>query len=306
MARGAFVFRSVLLLGLTGCVGATTAISPSANGVPYYLPKSLVEVAFTRGETPKVTATVIEVANQAHRYVLSYSASGSSDDNFCVKRTDTGLLSSVYFSGQDRSGDILLNIIQLLAESGAEFAPDVTKEIPPDTVTMLIDPSNPAEIQAFNREISPYHLSFGDIPVRSGFSCEPDSVCFATKVAVPIKLSKGNNLVSAQKVDIVDYSNYGSIRLDRAFLSVRVNKLDFNNGVLTSMRVRKDSELLAASTLPLRAIERLLAVPGNAIAAAFGTYEEKKAYAERKSTLPKVESDTRDATLLDIDKCVPS
>jgi hypothetical protein len=83
----------------------------------------------------------------------------------------------------------------------------------------------------------------------------------------------------------VDQNAYGSIDVRRAFMTVGITKLDFHNGILTAVRIRKDSEALAASEFPLRAIERLIAVPGNGIAVAFGTYAQKSQYLQQQQTL---------------------
>ena len=90
-------------------------------------------------------------------------------------------------------------------------------------------------------------------------------------------------------------------------MSIRVTKLDFNNGVLATFRVRKDSEALAASEFPLKAIERLIAVPGNGIAISMETFAEKQQYLQNQQQLANAAGTQPPAAptgLVDIDTCM--
>lgn len=91
-------------------------------------------------------------------------------------------------------------------------------------------------------------------------------------------------------------------------MTARFTKLDFDGGVLTSVRIRKDSEALAASEFPLKAIERVLAVPGNSVALAMASYDQKLAYLQHRKALQdagaKSETASQPVTLLDIDTCL--
>jgi hypothetical protein len=299
---------------LAGCTGLETHVAPHANGVPYYLPRSLVELTFTPSaaatdqqpeQAPTVTAKNVEIADLSQRYVASYAASPYSDDRLCIARTETGLLKKVYFSADDRLDDFLLNVIQLLAGFDGAKAPPGKLNMragPRAPVSMLVDPFDRQQIAAFNRLIKPYRVEFPALPSRkSNFVCPPDTICFATRVSVPIALMAGTTFIGQSKVDIVDASNHGSINVQRAFMTERVTKLDLTDGILTSLRVRKNSEALAASEFPLKAIERLLAVPGNAVAVALSGYEEKKAYLERQKALGITPLQSSQATGLPVD-----
>src|SRR5215472_7731569 len=90
------------------------AYAPIRDGLPYYLPRSLIDLAVSKDPTKGVTisANPNDVANLDQRYILYYKANPFSDDALCVGR-EKGLLSKIYFSGNDQTGEVLLNVIQL-------------------------------------------------------------------------------------------------------------------------------------------------------------------------------------------------
>ncbi len=293
----------------TSCVGVRTDLAPHRDGVPYYLPRTLIELTFTPGERPAIAAVPVEIADLSQRYVTSYAANGFADDRICIVRTKTGLLTKVYFSADDRSDDFLLDIVQLAGEAGGGGgAAESLSELdtgPTAPVVMLIDPYDPQQIAEFNKRISPFRIEFPSLPIPvNDFVCPNDSVCFATKATVPIQVKHGTEFITQSSVEMVDAAIHGSLNLKREFMTDRVTKLDFDMGVLTSLRVRKDSEALAVAEFPLKAIERLLAVPGNAVAVAFGSYADKKAYANRRKDLGSIPPTPGPVVLIDTDTCL--
>ncbi|MBX4962151.1 hypothetical protein [Rhizobium binae] len=290
-----------LFFVLAGCAGVQTYSTYTSNSTIYRLPKSMLKLEFTEPDT--LTATPMTFASSKVQY-LQYSPNAFSDDVICIVPGQTGLLRSVYFAAQDRTADVLLNVVQLLA---GEFAPEGKNAAAAPTKKVgFIDPSRPATLTAFNKQISPYRIEMDSIPdTSSTFECPADSVCYATKVSVPIKLQKGSELKDVISVDLVDTAHYNSLRVDRAFMTAKVTKLDFQDGVLTGVRIRKDSEALAVSTFPLKVIERILSVPVNAIALAFGTAADREKYKSDKDKLIKVEPNSPQA-LMDLDKCIPN
>lgn len=285
---------------ISSCGSVATNETPKGDGVPYYLPRSLVELTFTPTQPPKeaggtaappaISAKTVEIADPTQRYVASYVAIPFADDRLCILRIQTGLLQKIYFSSDDRLDDFLINVTQLITPGG-DFAPTPNKiglpGEPTAPVSMLIDPFDKTQIAAFNRLLGPYRISFPNLPppTASTFTCPADSVCFATRISVPIVLSAGSRFVSQTKAEVVDTTNHGSLNIKRALMTERVTKVDLTDGVLTSIRIRKNSEALAVSEFPLRVTERLLAVPGNALTASLASYEEKKSYLEKQKQL---------------------
>ena len=128
-------------------------------------------------------------------------------------------------------------------------------------------------------------------------------------MTVPVRITYHGQLVAQNTVNVVDPTAYGSMDVSRAFMTTKVTKLDFEQGVLIGLRIRKNSEALAVSELPLLAIERLIAVPGNGIAASFGTYAQKTQYLNDQQELTKAQVYAQSEApkgLIDVATCIPS
>jgi hypothetical protein len=220
----------------------------------------------------------------------------------------------VYFQGNDRTGDVLLNVVQLAGNiaSPAPRPPLAAPPAPtPNSVSMTIDPAKDQDVRSFEKRLGPgFRLSIDSPPARQHpFLCPKDSICFATRITVPVKITYHGQLVAQSTVDVVDPTAYGSMDVSRAFMSVRVTKLDFDHSVLIGLRIAKNSEALAVSEFPLQAIERLIAVPGNGIAVSFGTYAQKQQYLENQKTLtqgaPQANAQPIAQALVDVGACLP-
>jgi len=257
-----------------------------------------------------------DIADSSQRYMAYYAANPFADDGLCIGRVPEGLLNAVYFQGNDRTGDVLLNVIQLagtIASPPVPRPPLAASPAPaPNFVSMIIDPTNDQDIRSFEQKLGRgFRLSIGGPPARRHpFLCPKDSICFATRVTVPVKITYHGELVLQSTVDVVDPTAYGSIDVSRAFMTTEVTKLDFDHGVLIGLRIRRDSEALAVSEFPLQAIERLVAVPGNGIAVAFGTYDQKTQYLKDQQELTKLQSSanppSQPQALADVGPCLPA
>jgi hypothetical protein len=330
----------------------TDSVQP-INGVPYYLPKSLLKLKFIpkdpddKEDVASIEVSSVNVANNDQRLVASYMASSFAEDRLCISRSPTGLLDKIYFSSEDRTNDILLNVVQL---AGA-LAPDnvASRSIlraakAGQTLEMLIDPYTD-DLKNLNSQLSGsgYVVELVNLPPKpSHFICPQNTICFGTKTTVAVQLRQlaptsqrlvaksssktkptktknlrqgkqpqvpAGNIVWMSTIEVID-PNYGSLDISRAVMTARLTKLDFDAGVLKSLRVQKGSEALAASELPLKAIERLLAVPGNAIGLAVGNSDEKREYLARRKALqdagavPPSTPPAPPSWLFDTDSCV--
>ncbi|MBR2686735.1 MAG: hypothetical protein IKE42_02690 [Aquamicrobium sp.] len=293
----------VLFITLGGC-SALTSEDKSSEGVPYHLPLSLIRYTVDQGaRTAKIDT--MDVVDKHTRY-LAYRENGFADENVCVDRTSTGLLNKVYFGSQDRTPDILLNISQLLAEGfqadGARKSPQAeaaSAGCSGTAVSPWMDPYDEEALAAFNRQLCGTRIKVPRELFHTGpaVQCPKDAVCFATKSDFFADLVKPDGAVVSptNKIAIATPRDIDWIKVREAFFNKRITQLDFDNGVLTTMRVRKESEILGLSQLPLNVVERVLAVPGNAIGMAFGTYQEKLFYLQRRKELHEANSATAPA-----------
>jgi hypothetical protein len=226
---------------------------------------------------------------------LSYQANAFADENVCIDRTSTGLLKKVYFGAQDRTADILIDILELLAKGGSRDQPGNPAEqksaCSGTAESKWMDPYDRVAINEFNSTLCGGMRI--DVPeatdeVAAPATCPVDAICFTTKSTMDVYLTgpKGNVLKALKPdQDVSSSRDVGWITVRDAFFNKRVTQLDFDNGALITMRVRKDSEVLGLVQFPLNAIERVLAVPGNAIGMAFSGYQERLVYLQRRKAL---------------------
>jgi hypothetical protein len=175
---------------------------PVRNGIPYYLPRSLVEltVATDKDKNASIAAKPHDIANQKQRYIAYYAPNPFSDDGLCIGRETNGLLSAVYFQGNDRTGDVLLNVVQLagnIASPPAPQPPLAAPKIPtPAPVSMIIDPTKEQDITSFERRLGPgFRLSIENPRTQQPqFLCPKDSICFATRITVAVRLATMDSL----------------------------------------------------------------------------------------------------------------
>lgn len=290
---------SISVLSMTllvaSCAALVTSYSPD-EGVPYFLPQTLVKFVVDVGNPAASKMDTIDVADRGQSYYLSYRSNSLADENLCIHRSKDGLLSKVYFGAQDRSSDILLNVVELIAR----IAPDgdeLGDGSPPVACSGIVesefmDPYDAGALQAFNEDprLCGVKVTVPNLPIHDGTtfaSCPSNAVCFATKSTYVALVSNRDGSGTAKKIEnaVASKRDIGWIKVRGAFFNKRITMMDFDGGILTTLRIRKDSELLGVSQLPLGVIERVLAVPGNALGMAFAGYKEKVLYLERQKQL---------------------
>lgn len=294
MCRSKFLWTIALCSLAAGCAALYSNPLP-AEGVPYFLPQTLVRYTVNQGNPAASKIDAIDVPDKSRPRYLSYRANGFSDENVCISRTDEGLLKAVYFGAQDRTADIILNIVQLFAEAGP-----VTPVIAPSSeaaggpcsrtvVSEWMDPYDKIALERFNRRLCKVRVEApAELDFTKGITdCPLDAVCFATKSKFNAYLVEPDGKVALpfDQKTVASKRDVGWLKVRGAFFNKRITQLDFQNGVLTTMRVKKDSEIAGLSQLPLNVVERVLSVPGNAIGMAFAGYQEKLVYLQRRKAL---------------------
>jgi hypothetical protein len=288
----------LVCLGLSGCaIGLTSESTADAEGTVYYLPKSLVEITVVKAGKPEsytISAQGKSVPDLDHRYVLSYQPNVLYDDRFCIGRDADGLLTTVQFAAEDKTQQIVYNISRLLAGAGQPrftVDPPVPPQVPPITFKMTIDPTDWRDVTAFEASMND---TFGkpadgraadklmlDMPgfthrQQKRIACPPDEICFRTMKTVPVGIRLGPSPRAVTYVDVVNPDDMGRVSVKRALLVERVTKLWFDRGALRGIVMRKPSEALGLSMLPLNVVKAVLSTPSDLIAGAFGDTKYKK------------------------------
>jgi hypothetical protein len=292
------IFRplsAIFAAALVSSCAALVSETQVSEGVPYYLPRTVVRFHVNQDAPERSVVEKLDVPDRANPYYLHYNASWLADENVCISRSTTGLLQKVYFGAQDRTSDILLNLVQTFARVGGPAAPqDAGAErlnfgrCAGEVVSAWQDPYDFDSIAKFNKRLCNVQVDIPDLRQNTrpaNVACPHDAVCFATKSSYrgAFRGIETGTAAAAINEEVASAADVGWIEVNRAFFNKRITMLDFDNGVLTTVRIRKDSELLGLSEWPIKAAERLLA--GNALGMAFSGYQERLIYLKQRKAL---------------------
>ncbi len=283
------------LSALFACAAVRTS-SSIHEGVPYFLPLTKVRYLVDLEEPAETRIETINVPDRSRPLYLSYAENAFADENICIDRTEDGLLRKVYFGSHDRLPDVILNVLEVIAQAGSPVAEleslerSVTRaECSGTAISEWMDPYDHEALRRFNATLCGYRV---EVPDFSGgaalptLQCPPYGVCFATKSTFQYSLrGPGGKIFRQENATVASRRDIGFITVETATFNKRITQLDFTDGALTTVRIRKDSEMLGLSELPLNAVERVLAVPGNAIGMAFAGYQERLLYLKQRKAL---------------------
>ncbi len=286
----------------------------------YYLPKSLIEVTVKKqGTGIKFEAKGVEVPDTKARYQLAFNPSIVSDDQFCVVRTDTGLLKQLTFITSDKTTDIAVNIAELLVRV---FAP-----VPSGTigraaknfgdlaegaviVTVTFDPLDKSSTGVASRQLRDALKAYGkegywlamdqkDTEILEKNYTPPGSnsgmVFVRTKTRMPVYMTKNGERIAIAYPSVVLPNSTSTVDIRRAFGVEKVTDIRFSNGVLVGLKIRKPSEALAVVETPLRILDRILSIPAGFFAKAFGSSEVDRAKNEAAQAKLKTQLDALQA-----------
>lgn len=286
------VFLAIPLLSLISACVALSSNDFATEGVPYFLPRTMVRYVVDQGDEPVLTIDKYQTADKSRPYYLSYNENALSDENVCIDRTKEGLLRRVYFGARDRTSDILLDLVQILAPSNAskELAetPSRRRSCSGTVVSEWMDPYDEVALAGFNRRLCNLRIEIPQFREEATALqvCPRNAVCFSTGSTLNAYLRGNDGTILDTKSESVNSArDIGWITVRGATFNKRITMLDFVDGALTTMRVRKDSETLGLAEFPLKAVERVLAVPGNAIGMAFAGYKERLLYLQQRKAL---------------------
>ncbi|MDP1774745.1 MAG: hypothetical protein Q8L15_20955 [Methylobacter sp.] len=301
---------------LYGCSAIKTITDTSPEGmfgIPYYLPKNLVELKVTRTVKGQDLSYAIEVKpilipDTENRFVLQRQPNPLASDRLCVARSNTGLLQSVQFATDDKTDEILVKLAELAAKvaktaaTGPAGLRGRAVDLPEGsiTATAIGDPEKPEMLRQQIIAVLPEVTSLefpGIMPYSKDRKCPPEAICFSTLTSTPVLINierNGLKLNAATTVSLVNFSQVGKLKIDRPFLVENITKLGFDNGVLTSMAFKQPSEGLALVSLPLDILDAVMAVPANFFSTALGgTFSDQKSILEQQKTLAGSQNDIR-------------
>ncbi len=224
------------------------------------------------------------------RFVLTYNSNPFFYDRYCVLTTPNGLLSSVEYATEDKTPNVVLALSELGRKLGTGFTRGQVagaEDDPVASVTVTFNPFDPVDRDAAAQVVNnSFRTRDINIDVRFDFpqlrqfgrdqgssKCHGDKgLCFRTKIRTPMQLwdKEAKAWTSSVLVDVVNPDYVGHFDLDRAFMVEKVVRLQFQEGALNQVIMRKPSEALQTVKLPLAVVDAILAVPANFISDATG------------------------------------
>lgn len=291
LAWGCSAFTSAALLASCSLPVAVDKIEGNQQyfeGLDYFLPKGIVDLTIksnsaTDKDGKPTGALKVSLSIDGVRYVpdplfhysVSLNHSTFFDDDISVAVDDKSLLKSVNSITSDRTGDV----IQKLAEAPTQILkanlfvdknPVVTKF----DIKFSLDPDSAADRARLNDYLSNLDpkIQFRARPLVSIPSSRslthPDCgihICFRTAMPYAFELftTKGSDLtVVARQIAVLPNPHVvGQIPITRAPFVKKEFKLDFTNGMLTSVHLTNPSEALAFVQIPISVAKAIVSIP---------------------------------------------
>lgn len=258
-----------------------------------------------RGYGIDITDDWKSIPDREQAYCLDYLGSITSRDEVGIIRTDEGLLRRVYTRAEDRSVAIAKTLIdtafllgaaagrQALGASGQTFAGPFT-----------FDPFDPYEAARINAALRPYGYCVFVSEFSFPYGVLPASWCEQPRVLSihvskappladplpPVNISSrgvlyrpnitrtltvmrkadpyGRDpwlLTMTKQVEVPNRAPVFSAEVTRSLFVDRVTDLEFNDGILTNVSVKKPSELAAFVEIPLAVVSAAVALPGTIV-----------------------------------------
>ncbi len=278
---------SVALLGLGACSAAlTSSVQDKGQVTNYFLPKSNIKMDLL-SDGAEYQLQYIEtqiVPDRDFEYALYYRYSAFSDDKYVIQRTNTGLLSSIQFTADEKTAEVLVKVVDIAKEvAKAAFVPfaDLKEQGFETVYSGVFDPFNPEERQAFVDAINEISGSTGlkynieidqksyeqdpgapDRPKSAPYSSCTAGACFRTASIFPLIITRGKKEVQRINLTLPNPAAIGSVDITRAAFVKKVTDITFDNGILTKIDVHKPSEALAFMEIPLSIAKAIVSVPG--------------------------------------------
>ena len=214
-----------------------------------------------------LTTDTSNIADAVTSYTLKYEPSILAHDRVCVGVSKTGLLDYAEAKVKDQTPKLLAHIAKLVGQVTGPVPLGTTPQVDGsvgETLELHIDPLNESDWRRVEQAIGARYPQFrGKITFRvpdieyfshssvSGHTCKIGSLCYRTKAPLRIEMRNartGSITMSYPKV--INKAVVHNIDINRAMFIEKATHLDFQEGVLKSVKIKKPSEALEAAKLP--------------------------------------------------------
>lgn len=269
------------ILGIMGCSRGlvhTNRSSDPSNQIVYALPKGYIKVV-SDGATAGATITVETVyePDELHYYLLKYTPNIGFDDDITMAVNEKGFLSSIDVTTTSKLPDIVKKIEEI-AVAALEI-PAVRGVEPVGPFEVIIDPEEIPEYgqkepektySSWKKHITsislehPKAISFlYEKASESAKENPPDEnrcICYRPTLPFKLRLVVGGTYIE-RVVYLPNYSKLVTFDITRPAFVQKIQSLTFTNGLLTQVRLKKDSELLAALGIPADVVKTVAGLP---------------------------------------------
>ena len=214
-----------------------------------------------------------------HLYRIDYERSAFTHDLVTVTLTAEGLLDKVDVTTTDQSGALVVKLVNIAKAAitkmpppsgvpGTETQAQLSLEEDIVIATVMINPTEdcddkqkPFFYDAKCKIVKPDD----SLKVEEEPECDK-GICFRPVLPYEITLSNSKgNLTSRVIAMLPNDAPIFELPVTRGAFVKKVTELDFENGVLTQVKIDKPSELLGALDIPLAAARAILSIPAELI-----------------------------------------
>jgi hypothetical protein len=209
------------------------------------------------------------------QFILNYKALATSEDDVKVTIGANGLLSKIVVTSEDKSGAIILKLIDIgkeVAKMGVIFSegPQVVYDATFDPFDLQARTRVMDALATYNCSYKLTRISGNSVDVARSISTSetgsPTSgVAFRPVFAYNLTLINDGRSASVQTVLLPNEAQVMTIPITRAAFVKKVTTVAFDHGLLTEVDINKPSEMLAFMDIPLAIAKAIVDVPAELV-----------------------------------------
>jgi len=265
---GPFFLTTLLLAGCaslrsTQDPGQMPRDSKPVSSTSYYLPRGMIQVVGAKGADGRFTVTVSEVLDpeiDRKPFYLRYGPGLFNNDYYRVQVNPKGLLESVTFMDANPNWNVVaqgvLPTAALPLDNGANPAP----------FSRLLDPFDPAALDAFNKDMGDScHLDLAlpapmETSTQSRKGLTYDGIVFHPMIPVIVSLKAGRYEQRAT-LPVPDRRVTLAFSTDRGWIDERGAEIEFMDGMLTTVHINHESVVTVILGIPKTLITDTIPLP---------------------------------------------
>eukprot|EP01156_Anaeramoeba_ignava_P011256 Anaeramoba_ignava/a482504_22.p1 GENE.a482504_22~~a482504_22.p1 ORF type:complete len:320 (+),score=60.61 a482504_22:1682-2641(+) len=287
----------IVLLYLTSCTSVIDSTQVKTNrinpGGYYVLPKGLITIKVIKNakkEYKLVYEQTTLVPDTCLYFNYNYQKSILSDDEIECQVDSKGFLKKISVTTEDKTDDIILKLPELLKES-MELYVGATKDKEEENEQDIIvyentfDPFEKNMLQQINENIKFFDSSLEiNLPLNAQVETQNISSCEGIfyRALLPYELEiKTKNSTVKKIIYLPNNSPLMIMEINREVFVKKITNLEFENGVLTKVEIKKPSSLVEIVSLPVNILKAIVGIPAELIQLKINTSSKEKELSEK-------------------------